>query len=108
MSSQHQVTVLITRLSNLLPTSMIGGDMPLGSKNSRYQSRFNENAAFQNLNDTLHASVVTKREQPNATHSPPNTDLRMDWADACSLGRAPSLNRYFLLILDNGTEYWAT
>ena len=73
-----------------------------------YQSRFNENAAFRNLNDTLHASVVTQREQSNATHSPPNTDLRMDWADACSLGRAPSLNRYFLLILDKGTEYWAT
>ena len=53
---------------------MIGGDMPLGSKNSCYQSRFNENAAFRNLNDTLHASVVTQREQPNATHSPPNTD----------------------------------
>jgi len=32
----------------------------------------------------------------------------MDWADACSLGRALSLNRYFLLILDKGTEYWAT
>ena len=41
-------------------------------------------------------------------HSPPHTDLRMDWADACSLGRLPSLNRYFLLILDKGTEHWAT
>jgi len=28
----------------------------------------------------------------------------MDWADACSLGRLPSLNRYFLLILDKGTD----
>jgi len=85
---------------------MTGGDMPLGSENSRYQSRFKGNAAFRNLNDTLHASIVTQREQPNATHSPPNTDLRTDWADACSLGRAPSLNRYFLLILDDkGTEY---
>jgi len=91
-----------------LPTSKIGGDMPLGSENSRYQSRFNENAAFRNLNDTLHASVVTQREQPNATHLPPNTDLRMDLADACSLGRTSSLNRYFLLILDKGTEYRAT
>jgi len=87
---------------------MIGGDVPLGSENSRYQSRFNENAAFRNLNDTLHASVVAQREQSNATHSPPNTHLRMDWADACSLGRAPSLNRYFLLILDKGPDYWAT
>ena len=32
----------------------------------------------------------------------------MDWADACSLGRLPSVNRYFLLILGKGTEYWAT
>jgi len=50
------------------------GDMPLDSENSRYLSRFNENANFRNLNDTHHASVVTQREQPNATHSPPNTD----------------------------------
>jgi len=33
-----------------LPTSVIGGDMPLGSQSSRYQSRFNENAAFRNFN----------------------------------------------------------
>jgi len=32
----------------------------------------------------------------------------MDWADACSLGRLPSVNRSFLLILDKGTEHWAT
>ena len=51
---------------------------------------------------------MTQCEQPNATHLPPNTDLRMDWADACSLGRLPSVNRYFLLILGKGTEYWAT
>jgi len=62
--------------------------MPLGSKNFRYQSRFNENAAFRNFNHTPHAPVVTQCEQPNAIHSPPNTDLRMDWAaDACILGR---------------------
>ena len=32
-----------------LPTSVIGGDMPLGSENSCYQSRFNENAALRNF-----------------------------------------------------------
>ena len=69
---------------------MIGGDVPLGGENSRYQSRFNENAGLQNFNDTPHAPVVTQRD-PN--HSPPNTNLRMDWTDACSLGRLPSLNR---------------
>jgi len=36
------------------------------------------------------------------------THLRMDWANTCSLGRLPSLNRSFLLILDKGTEHWAT
>jgi len=82
--------------------------MPLGSENSRYQARFNEDAAFRNFNATPHAPVATQCEQPNATHSPPNTDLQMDWADACSLGRLPSLNRYFLLILDKNTDYWAT
>jgi len=61
-------------LKPYLPTSMIGGDMPLGSENSRCESSFNENAAFRNLNDTLHASVVTQREK-QTTLSPPNTDL---------------------------------
>ena len=31
----------------------------------------------------------------DAVHSPPKTDFRMDWADTCSLGRLPSLNRNF-------------
>ena len=34
--------------------------------------------------------------------SPPGTGLRMDWGDACSLGCLPDLNRYFLLVMDNG------
>jgi len=58
-----------------LTPSVIVGDMPLGSENSRYQSHFNENAAVRNFNDTPHAPVVTQRD-PN--HSPTNTDLRMD------------------------------
>ena len=44
----------------------------------------------------------------SAVFPPPGTDLRMDWGDACSLGRLPDLNRYFLLIIDKGTEYFAT
>jgi len=32
----------------------------------------------------------------------------MDLADACSLGRLPSLNRYFLLIVHKVTKHWAT
>ena len=77
----------------------------LGSGNSRYQSRFNENAVFRNFNNTPHAPVVTQREQPTATDSPLNTDLRMDWADACSLEQLPSSNRYFLWILDKDIEH---
>ena len=40
--------------------------------------------------------------------SPPGTDLRMDWGDACSLGCLPDLNRYFLLAMDKGTEYFVS
>ena len=40
--------------------------------------------------------------------SPPGTDLRMDWGDACSLGCLPDLNRYFLLVMDKGTEYFVS
>ena len=46
---------------------------------------------------------VQQQETPNC--SPGGTDLRIDWADACSLG----LNgeRYFLLVVDKDTEYLA-
>ena len=40
--------------------------------------------------------------------SPPCTDLRMDWGDACSLGCLPDLNWYFLLVMDKGTEYFVS
>jgi len=40
--------------------------------------------------------------------SPPGTDLRMDWGDACSLGCLPDLNRYFLLVMDQGTKYFVS
>jgi len=40
--------------------------------------------------------------------SPPGTDLRMDWGDACSLGCLPDLNWYFLLVMDKGTEYFVS
>ena len=40
--------------------------------------------------------------------SPPGTDLRMDWGDACSLGCLPDLNRCFLLVMDKGTEYFVS
>jgi len=40
--------------------------------------------------------------------SPPGTDLRMDWGDACSLGCLPDLNRHLLLVMDKGTEYFVS
>jgi len=32
----------------------------------------------------------------------------MDWGDACSLGYLPDLNRYFLLVMDKGTQYFVS
>ena len=52
--------------------------------------------------------VIEKEVETTTKLSPPGNDLRMDWADACSLDRSQYLDRYFLLILDKGTEHWAT
>ena len=49
--------------------------------------------------------IVAPEEPGVQNHSPAGTDLRIDWADACSLGR--NGERYFLLIVDKGTEYLA-
>ena len=48
---------------------------------------------------------VTGPDSCDTHHSPAGTDLRIDWADACSLGRHGE--RYFLLVVDKGTEYLA-
>jgi hypothetical protein len=48
------------------------------------------------------AELGTKEAQkPNC--SPAGTDLRIDWADACSLGCNGEI--YFLLVVDKDTEY---
>jgi hypothetical protein len=44
-------------------------------------------------------------EHDTQIHSPAGTDLRIDWADACSLGR--HRERYCFLVVDKGTEYLA-
>jgi len=49
--------------------------------------------------------ATTSTNATTQLFSPPGTDLRMDWGDACSLGCLPRLNRYFLLVVDEGTEY---
>ena len=46
---------------------------------------------------------VNEAETPNC--SPAGTDLKIEWADACSLGQKGE--RYFLLVVDKDTEYLA-
>jgi len=68
----------------------------LGSESLRYQSRFAKTTAFHNLQQHSSAPVSVSHDHHNdAVHSPPMTDFRIDWANACSLGRLPSLNRCF-------------
>jgi len=51
----------------------------MGSESLRYQSRFNENAAFRNLQEDSHAPVSVPHDpHKDAVHSSPRTDLRMD------------------------------
>ena len=58
------------------------------------------------------ASIGSEGATANANtrilFSPPGTDLGMDWGDACILGHLPDLNRYFLLVMSKGTEYFAS
>jgi len=55
----------------------------MGSESLRYQSCFNEETAFRNLHeDSSVPNLVTHDLDKDAVHSPPNTDLRMVWADA--------------------------
>ena len=55
----------------------------MGSESLRYQSRFNEKTAFRNLHeDSSVSNLVTHDLDKDAVHSPPNTNLRMVWADA--------------------------
>jgi hypothetical protein len=55
------------------------------------------------LASTVKQLDATTYAEPNC--SPAGTDLRIDWADACSLGRHGE--RYFLLVVDKDTEYLA-
>jgi len=51
------------------------------------------------LENILAQSNAIGESRPNC--SPAGTDLRIDWADACSLGR--NGERYFLLVVDKDT-----
>jgi hypothetical protein len=57
------------------------------------------------FSQTLLPDPATDPDDCGTHHSPACTDLRIDWADACSLGRHGEL--YFFLVVDKGTEYLA-
>jgi len=50
-------------------------------------------------------ATTTSANTTTSLYSPPGTDLRMDWGDACSLGCLPNLNWGFLLVMDKGLEF---
>jgi len=69
---------------------------------------------MRNMSDTakypadpgIREGATTSANTTTPFFSQPGTDLRMDWGDACSLGCLPDLNRYFLLVMYRGTEYF--
>ena len=70
-----------------------------------------EDTATSGIGESATASIGSEGATANANttiqpFSPPSTDVRMDCGDACSLGCLPVLNRYFLLVMDKGTEYF--
>jgi len=52
--------------------------------------------------------ATTSANTTTPLFSQPGTDLCMDWGDACSLGCLPDLNRYLLLVMEKGTEYFVS
>ena len=60
---------------------------------------------FKAFSQTPLPDPATDPDDCGTHHSPACTDLRIDWADACSLGRHGEL--YFFLVVDKGTEYLA-
>jgi len=59
-------------------------------------------------NSGIGEGATTSANATTPLFSPPRTDLRMEWGDACSLDCLPDLNRYFLLVMDKGTEYFVS
>ena len=81
---------------------------------SNKPSNYPNIAQMRNMSDTTKDPAIgedattTSVNTTTPLFSPPGTDLRMDWEDACSLGCLPDLNRYLLLIIDKGTEYFVS
>jgi len=79
----------------------------------RNMSGIAQNSADSGIGEGATASIGSEGPTANANtttplFSPPGTDLRMDWGHACSLGCLTDLNRYFLLVMDKGTEYFVS
>jgi len=64
--------------------------------------------AFSGNGTAIGEGATTSVNTTPSLFSPPGTDLSMDWGDACSLGCLPDFNRYFLLVMDKGTEYFVS
>jgi len=66
------------------------------------------NAAKDPADAAIGEGATTSSNTTTPPFSQPGADLRMDCVDACSLGCLPDLNRYFLLVMDKGTEYFVS
>jgi len=57
-------------------------------------------------NDTTigEGTTTTSANTTTPFSSPPGTDLRLDWGDACSLGCLHDLDPLFILVMDKGIE----
>jgi len=82
----------------------------LGDSDNIAQMHMMSNSPTEPESATIVGKGAETRRTDNAETSflPPDTDLRMDWGDACILGRLPNLNQYFLLIIDKGTEHFVS
>ena len=107
----HQITIapdhpawsMEGRRNEACETVKVTKRLPLGPLEAHTLTDVTKLKAFAQI--LLPDSTVAPEEPSVQNHSPAGTDLRIDWADACSLGR--NGERYFLLVIDKGTEYLA-
>jgi hypothetical protein len=94
LANEHEVTSAPPKDTMLRPFNTVMNQGPL-AKELAYKMAY--------LEATVKQLGTIEDDEPNC--SPAGTDLRIDWADACSPGR--NGERYFLLIVDKDTEYLA-
>ncbi len=93
LANEHEVTSAPPTGSMLRPFKSVMTQGPFGKELA------DKIAAFEG---TVEQFGATEDSKPNC--SPAGTDLRIDWADACSLGHNGE-RHYFLLVVDKDTEY---